>query len=359
MNNKKKHTVLITGVGGPTPRSFAIALKKYNSLGHEYSLIATDINPLSVGLYQKHLFDTSYIIPRADASNYWEVIEDIVKKNGIEYAVILPEMEVMAWAKRKLTHALPCKVLLPNHLLSTLLVDKARMTEILAPLNNVPRSVEFDRGIRDFGQVTNTLPFPFWVRSSSGTSGLGSLLIEDEAALKNWISINPMVTTFLASTYLPGRNLACKLLYWEGKLVRSACAERVNYIMAKVAPSGITGNTSFGRLLNEPELVDEARKAMDVLFEYCKAPKHGFFTVDFKEDAKGKPYITEINVRHVAFTQCFAAGGANFAEDTLRLLSGDESFDMNYRMYEFEKDLIFLRDVDALPILMKEHELLR
>jgi hypothetical protein len=27
-------------------------------------------------------------------------------------------------------------------------------------------------------------------------------------------------------------------------------------------------------------------------------------------------------------------------------------------MYEFEKDLIFLRDVDTLPILMKEKELL-
>jgi carbamoyl-phosphate synthase large subunit len=65
-----------------------------------------------------------------------------------------------------------------------------------------------------------------------------------------------------------------------------------------------------------------------------------------------------VNVRHVAFTQCFAAGGANFPNDTLRLLSGDETFDLNYRMYEFEKDLIFLRDVDNLPIMMKETDLL-
>jgi hypothetical protein len=129
--------------------------------------------------------------------------------------------------------------------------------------------------------------------------------------------------------------------------------------MAKVAPSGITGNTSFGRLLNEPELVKEAKRAMDHLFEYTGAAQHGFFTVDFKEDENGKPYITEINVRHVAFTQCFAAGGANFASDTLMLLNEDTAFDTNYKMYEFEKDLIFLRDVDALPILMKEHQLLK
>ncbi|TXD48963.1 hypothetical protein ES045_06775 [Polaribacter sp. IC073] len=98
---------------------------------------------------------------------------------------------------------------------------------------------------------------------------------------------------------------------------------------------------------------------MEHLFKYTKANKHGFFTVDFKENENGKPYITEINVRHVAFTQCFAAAGANFASDTVRLLNNDQDFDHSYKMYEFEKDLIFLRDVDALPILMKETELLK
>src|SRR5690606_12217957 len=121
--------------------------------------------------------------------------------------------------------------------------------------------------------------------------------------LMNWIQINPGVDVFLASTFLPGRNLACKLLYHNGQLKRAACAERVYYIMSKVAPSGITGNTSFGRLLNEPNVVKVATEAMDVLFAHTRAKKHGFFTVDFKEDQSGKPFITEINVRHVAFTQ--------------------------------------------------------
>ncbi|MCA6422565.1 MAG: hypothetical protein IM568_07080 [Flavobacterium sp.] len=97
---------------------------------------------------------------------------------------------------------------------------------------------------------------------------------------------------------------------------------------------------------------------MNHLFEHTGSQQHGFFTVDFKEDENGKPYITEVNVRHVAFTQCFAAGGANFAADTIRLLDNDLNFDMEYKMYEFEKDLIFLRDVDSLPILMKETELI-
>jgi len=233
------------------------------------------------------------------------------------------------------------------------------MTELLKPLGVVPPSVEFSRTESDLNSVFEKLGNDFWVRSSSGTSGLGSLRIDSIASLQNWIQINPNVKTFLASKFLSGRNLACKLLYFEGNIIRSACGERVNYIMSKVAPSGITGNTSFGRLINEPELVKLAISAMEFLFKSSNSPKHGFFTVDFKEDENGKPYITEINVRHVAFTQCFAAGGANFASDTIRLLDGDEHFDKSYKMYEFEKDLIFLRDVDSLPILMKESELLK
>jgi carbamoyl-phosphate synthase large subunit len=349
--------ILITGVGGPTPRSFAIALKKY-SFYKRFELIATDINPLSIGLYQNELFSKSYIVPKCTDDNYWNVIDAIVKENNIGYAVILPELEVMEWSKRNEAGKLPCKALLPDSIMAELLVDKAKMTDILKPLNIVPESVEFGRDEKDLNYVFDRLGADFWVRSTSGTSGLGSLKVDNIESLQNWVQINPNVKQFLASKFLSGRNLACKLLYYDGKLLRAACGERVNYIMAKVAPSGITGNTSFGRLLNEPKLVEESIKAMNHLFKYTKANQHGFFTVDFKEDENGKPYITEINVRHVAFTQCFAAGGANFAEDTLRLLNDDNTFDKEYKMYEFEKDLIFLRDVDSLPILMKESELL-
>lgn len=350
--------ILITGVGGPTPRSFAIALKKY-SFYKRFELIGTDINPLAVGLYQNELFNTTYVVPPATSPDYWNAIEKIIADHQIDVAVILPELEVMEWSRRKMKQPLPCKALIPDHSMAELLVDKSKMTDILKDLDIVPPSVTFSRDIENFDEVFQTLKGNFWVRSSSGTSGLGSLKVEDEDSLKNWIQINPNVQQFLASQFLPGRNLACKLLYFNGKLLRTACAERVNYIMAKVAPSGITGNTSFGRLLNEPELVKEAIRAMDHLFDYTGAERHGFFTVDFKEDDNGKPYITEINVRHVAFTQCFAAGGANFCSDTVRLLTDDADFDLQYKMYEFEKDLIFLRDVDSLPILMKESELLK
>ena len=350
--------ILVTGVGGPTPRSFSIALKKY-SFYKRFELFATDINPLSIGLYQTDLFINSFIVPRCTDADYWGVINKIINENKIEFAVVLPELEVIEWSKRKAEGKLPCKVLLPDVDLAELLVDKEKMTNMLMELKIVPPSVGFERGEKNFDKIASALGYPYWVRSTMGTSGLGSLKVENEAALKNWIQINPGVKQFLASKFLSGRNLACKLLYFDGQLLRSACAERVNYIMAKVAPSGITGNTSFGRLLNEPHLVDISIKGMDYLFAHTNSRKHGFFTVDFKEDENGKPFITEINVRHVAFTQCFAACGANFAEDTIRLLDEDVTFDKTFKIYDFEEGQIFLRDVDSIPVLMNEKDLLK
>lgn len=349
--------ILITGVGGPTPRSFALSLKNFSSYD-DFEFIATDINPLSIGLYQNELFEKSYLVPRANAPGYWNRIEKIISENAIDYAVILPELEVIEWSKRKMSEKLPCPAFIPDFELARVLVDKAKMTKFLDEMDLVPKSIEFNRNEKNLERIIEYLQFPFWVRSSSGTSGLGSLKIEDKDSLMNWIHINPNVNQFLASSYLPGRNLACKMLYFNGNLMRAAIGERVNYIMAKVAPSGITGNTSFGRLLNEPEIFEVGKQAMDLLFEKTGAARHGFFTIDFKEDIDGKPFITEINVRHVAFTQCFAAGGANFPEDTIRLLDEDSGFDTNFHLYEFEKDLIFLRDVDSIPIILKESSLL-
>lgn len=349
--------ILVTGVGGPTPRSFAVSLKKYGSY-KKYELIGTDVNPLSIGLYQSELFARCYVVPKATDEDYWDAVRKIIVENKIDFAVVLPEVEVLVWSRKAMDGAMPCRVLLPDSAVAELLIDKGVMSKILNDIGLVPKSVEFSSAEIDLAHIFNKLNTPFWVRSSSGTSGLGSLKIENIEALRNWIQINPNVDKFLASEFLPGRNLACKMLYYEGKLMRAACAERVQYIMSKVAPSGITGNTSFGRLLYEPKLVKIAERAIERIYDTTRAKKHGFFTVDFKEDAAGIPLITEINVRHVAFTQCFAAAGANFAEDTIRLLDNDPSFNRDNIIYKFEEGLIFLRDVDALPIVMNESELI-
>lgn len=350
--------ILINGVGGPTPRSVARSIKHYSKY-KDTKLFGTDINPLAYGLYESDLYEKTFVIPGAGKEGYWVALQKIVEEYQIDLAIVQPELEVLEWTKqRELGESWPCDAYLPNNELARLLVDKSLMTEVLEDTGLVPPSLNIDPKGVNYVQIKETLGYPFWIRSTSGSSGLGSLKVEDQASLENWITINPHVQHFIGSQFLPGRNLACKLLYYKGQLVRAASGERMHYIMAKTAPSGITGNTSFGRLLNEPELVEKSKLAMEKVFKTADCEPHGFFTADFKEDEKGTPFITEINVRMVAFNLIFAAAGANFTEDIITLLTNPDSFDHGYGMYEFEPGTIFLRDVDAEPKILNEKDLL-
>ena len=352
--------VLVTGVGGPTPRSFVRAVKlQDNKELSSIRFVGADCNPLAYGLYDKSLFDAHYLLPRADEDDYWPRINSIIKKEKIEAAVVLPEVEVLEWTKshaEKLTRKL--KVHLPDYKLAKTLVNKHRLHEHLGNTEWVPRYRRVDPESYDYDVLSNEVGEVFWIRSTEGSSGLGSLKIESGSALEQWISINREVKEFIATEYLPGRNMACKMLYFDGKLKRTACAERVEYIMAKVAPSGITGNTSFGRLINEPGLIEISEKALELIAKKTGSLLNGIFTVDFKEDFEDKPKITEINIRHVAFTSSIAAGGANLPADTLRAMIAGNGKEIDRIDYTYSKPLIFLRDVDSLPIVMEESELL-
>ncbi|EIM72772.1 hypothetical protein A3SI_19406 [Nitritalea halalkaliphila LW7] len=106
-------------------------------------------------------------------------------------------------------------------------------------------------------------------------------------------------------------------------------------------------------------MVELAEKALSRVFDSTVAKPHGFVTADFKEVADRTPYSAEINVRHVAFTPCSAAGGAYFPADTIQLLHGPGTFEHSYLMYQFPTETISLRDVDERPVLTKDSDLLK
>lgn len=351
--------ILVTGVGGPTPRSFVRAVKLSDGeLAANARFIGADCNQLAYGLYDKTLFDVCYVVPKANEPDYWNRINEIIEKENIDIAVVQPEVEVIEWSKNSTNLEKPVKTHLPDYNLASALINKHRLHQMLEKSPRVPAFSKINPKSYSYNKISGEIGEIFWIRSTEGSSGLGSLKIENEEALKQWISINPKVKEFIATEYLPGRNMACKMLYFDGELKRTACAERVNYIMAKVAPSGITGNTSFGRLINEPDLVRISEEALSFIAGELGTDLNGIFTVDFKEDADGHPKITEINIRHVAFTSSIAAGGANIPLDTLQMLHSGSLAEAERIDYRYDEPLIFLRDVDALPIVMREEDLL-
>lgn len=352
--------ILVTGVGGPTPRSFVRAVKSFGGAHRDlFEFIGVDSNPLSYGLYDKDLFSRTFVVPHADAKEYWNVINAIIEENGIDGAIILPETEVLEWSKNYNKLNKTIKLHLPDYRLAKALVNKYQLHALLNGTEYIPVFLKLNPRHYAFDNLKDALGGSFWIRGTEGSSGLGSLKIDSPQVLAQWIVMNPDVSEFIATEYLPGRNMACKLLYFNDKLLASACAERVKYIMSKIAPSGITGNTSFGRLLNEPGLVDISVDALHKVSKKTGTGLNGIFTIDFKEDKYGKPKITEINIRHVAFTSSMAAGGANLPLDTLLMLFNQEGSYSETIHYTFKEKYVFLRDVDAYPVVIKESDLLK
>ncbi len=334
--------ILISGIGGPTPLGIAQSIKKS---GYVKRLIGIDGSPFAPGLYNYNLFDQTYLVPHSSSPEYWKVIEAIVATEKIDHAFIVPELEVLKWSERKQKGKLPCPSSIPDLAICQSLYDKFSTYKLLVETGLVPKTCKVASTASD--EIISSFGFPFWLRAGAGAGAIGAFKINNVRDFRNWTMINPLITNFIMSEFLPGRNYAVKVLFHDGKIIRAASAERIGYLLSNAAPSGISGMCSYGRLLNNRDLATKAIHAVAKIFESNKLPPEGMFTVDFKEDHAGIPKITEINIRHVSFTLAYALAGANFALDTLRLFTNDPTFNRSFTEHSFDQNYYFMRGVDA------------
>ena len=301
------------------------------------------------GLYSK-----LYRIPRFDHDAYETTILQIIKKEELDVAYVMSELEAVKWS----TFKPPILSMLYPVSFAQVAISKRRVYECLTGTSLVPKFEIYGRsGLDALDQSLKTIPFPIWVRdySDGTTSGAGSFLAKNIQEVKAWLTINESSHEFMFTEYLPGRNLACFLLYDRGRLLKSAVAERLTYLMSKVAISGVTGNASKGRFLNEDRIFEVAESAVQLIAERTHSKPHGVLVVDLKEDANGVPRVTEINLRHVAITSSLAQAGANFAEWQLLCTLGRINEITGDVRSQLPEKAIFLRDVDGVPILVADY----
>jgi carbamoyl-phosphate synthase large subunit len=342
--------ILLTGACGVTSRAIARSLRmstKFPGL----VLIGTDICDNPYGLYEG-LYDRIYRAPRVDETGYDEWMKDVCSREGIEAAIVVPELEVLYWSAADF----PVRVALPPAQFCRIAVSKGRLYRALEGANLVPGfRIVARTELADAAE--STLPeFPCWIRDfSEGTSsGKGSLLARNVDEIRAWAVLNPRIPHFLLSDFLPGRNFACHLLYDGGTLVKIASYERLEYFMARTAMSGVTGNISRGRLINDERLVAAAQKAVARVLADTQETMHGLIAVDFKEARSGEPLITEINLRHVAATSAFAAAGFNLSEAQLLVALGriDE---LGAREMVYPSGNVIFRDIDGVPVWLRDY----
>jgi hypothetical protein len=323
------------------------SLRRSARFGH-VEVIGTDVCENQYGVHEG-LCSRLYQVPRFNDPAYPAAMRAIVRHEAIDAALIVPEHEVLYWAENEL----PTLTLLPPKGFSRVAIDKASVYAALRPHGLVPPHAILSRADVTPGALSALLRNgPVWMRdhAAGSTSGRGALLVSTEEEARAWLLLNPSVASFMFAEYLPGRNLACLLLYRDGRLLHQASYERVEYFMARVAASGVTGNISRGRIINDPSVTAAARTALEAIATITRETLSGMITVDLREDALGAPKVTEINIRQVAAASAFAfVPGANLTEHQLAATLGvwDDATPLEVKVPEGN---VILRDIDGEPI---------
>lgn len=354
-------TVLITGIGGLTPRSIAKVIRKNHP---DYKIIGCDVDKRAIGFFAKmndgrYLVDESYVAPSCYDEDYFSFIELLVKDRDVDYAFVQPEAEIVEWCDYYEKHGkYPCPTFMGSKILSVTLRDKSLMAELLEGTKYIPKTIKITQDNPRNSEVEDMIGFPCWIRATEGTGGFGSLKLDDLDAYHSWLFINSDIKEFTVSEFLPGRHLANQMLFFNGEYIKGASLECVDYIMEKVAPSHVTGNTHFGRFLNDKSVNAFCNECIEYIEHKLGIPAHGILSFDLKEDKNGDLKVTEINIRHMAYTGIMSELGFDLIEDTIKIIE-DENCDSIKRepYFCFDKPYIFLRDVDVDPIIIESDEL--
>ncbi|MBO4620694.1 MAG: hypothetical protein J5654_11370 [Victivallales bacterium] len=341
--------ILITGACAVSARSVLRSLKMSKVFG-DCEFIGWDACTLLYGVYAK-AFDRLYKVPPVSSPEYERIAREIIAKEKFDAAILVPEVEVVFWSRRDL--GVPC--LLPPPKFAQLAISKERVFAALQATDLVPKHFSAAAAAIQSEGFENPLGYPVWIRDGgAGTaSAKGAFKAFSHADLKAWCQINTGIDHFQLSEFLPGSNYGCFCLFKDGRLVKMCQAERIEYIMAKVAVSGITGNTSKGRLLNDDNIRKVALEVISRLCEQTGEVMNGLVVVDMKCKTDGYPVATEINLRHVAFSSMFASAGFNVSEYQLLLALGRDDEISPEVEKQFPVGNLMLRDVDGEPIYVE------
>ncbi|MDE6271918.1 MAG: hypothetical protein K2M31_02810 [Muribaculaceae bacterium] len=338
--------ILITGACAVSARSVLRSLKMSEKF-KDAEFIGWDMCSLLYGVYAGE-FDRLYKVPGVADPDYRKIVQKILDEEKPDAVIVVPEVEVLYWSKNPFN----LKYIVPTPKFAELAISKERLFDALADTGLVPKYLNIASSEIMKHDFTNPLGYPVWIRDgSAGTaSAKGAFKAESIDELQAWVKINPHTSQFQLSEFLPGRNLGCFCLFNNGQLIKMAQAQRIEYIMSKVAVSGITGNTSKGKLLNEEKIKATALRALEILSDKVNEKMNGLVVIDMKEDNEGNPIITEINIRHVAFSSSFAMAGQNISEAQLLLALDRDHEVCGPIAMDYPAENLLLRDVDGDPI---------
>ncbi len=349
--------ILCTGAGGPAGINFSMSLR---TAPEKMFLVGSEANEHFVHLA---VTDKQYLVPRAREPGYINALNEIIQKERIEFLHAQPDVEVEAVSENR--EKIKALVFLPSKATVNACQDKLESAKIwirknipVAKTVEIRKEEDIDKAFAEFGR-------PIWIRARSGAGGKGSTPAENRQTAVSWINYwkaRKVGWQFIAQEHLPGRNFAFHSIWKNGELVTSMARERLEYIYAYLAPSGITGTPAVQRTVHDKRVNQtgtDAVQAVDSNFT-------GIASVDLKENAAGVPCVTEINPGRMFTTSYFFSYASkiirkDYAANIPYLcvkLGYEEAMPELPKYDALPKDLYWIRHMDAPARLVKESKVL-
>ncbi len=352
----RERRILATGVGGIGGCNFINALRlAERQTGERFFIVGTDFN-------QYHILfapvDVRVRSPRHSDPGFIKLLLSLCEKHGLEFIHPHPSVEARVVAENaELFRERGIRLFLPRpeEIAPTKSYMACRLREHGVPS---PKTVEIgswsdiEQGFRELGS-------PLWIRAKRGAGGRLGLKVGSAEEARLWIKLNVMqgrarLNDFILQEYLPGRDLAYDSLWYEGRLVAYYCRERLEYPFKHISLSGITGTPTIARTINHPEACEIGRRAVEAL----STRPHGFYSVDMKENAEGKPMVTEVDGKwHTtaplwgyAFAKTLGNPAYNLAYIYIKLGYSEEP-GLNEKL-TFPPDYYLVRQLDAGVLLV-------
>jgi carbamoyl-phosphate synthase large subunit len=266
----KKYKILVSGCGGDIGQSIGKILHNYSD---EYELFGIDISDKNAG---KFIFQNFTIgIPISD-SNFLDFIINYISINNIDIYIPIAEPELRFFAEKGICDNIGKSILLTANLKALNVgFDKLRTVEFLKKaLLPFPETYSAEN-------ENNTLPFPFILKSRTGSGSKKIYKIENEED-RTYLAKKNNFTNFIIQSLLPNDNEE----YTCG-LFRSKKGETRSIIFRRELTGGYSG---YGELSESKEiklLLDKIAFEINLI---------GSINIQLRMH-KNQPVVFEINPR--------------------------------------------------------------
>jgi hypothetical protein len=297
--------------------------------------------------------DTRYVVPAPGSSRFVGALRRLIRESHVD--LVIPTIDRHVQALSDARASVRGKVFLPPPRVIALCRDKYRL---ISALRRRGVAAPTTYPVREPGGVDAIFarlghPSRVWCRPRTGTCARGGAAVSTPDQARRWMTIwetmqGVPIAEFTLAEYLPGREILCQGVWHRGRMVHANTFERLAYFGTDNIPSGVTSLSSLAKTVVEPGVAELCRTAIAAV-----APRaSGAFSVDVKEDADGRPHITEINAGRffMAMTAFDRVLKHNIALTYVRLAGGEQ---VNYGdAYDAVDNYYMVRDMDTVPVVL-------